>query len=104
MVRDLHLLGLAVRIIRQHQLQRPQHRHGARRAAVEILAHAVLEQADVDDVSPSSPRRRARRSRGSIPACSRAPQPDTVGIRGSSQPLTCFCSTSCSSFRLLMTV
>ena len=50
MVGDLHLFGLAFRIIRQHQLERPQHRHRARRAAVEILAHAVLEQADVDDV------------------------------------------------------
>ena len=30
--------------------------------------------------------------------------PAIVGIRGSSQPLTSFCSTSASSFRLLITV
>ena len=50
MVGHLHLLGLAVRVIGQHELQRAHHRHRARRAAVQVLAHAVLEQADVDDV------------------------------------------------------
>ena len=33
-----------------HDLQRTQHRHHARRAAVQILADAVLELRDVDDV------------------------------------------------------
>ena len=28
------------------------------------------------------------------PACNAAPEPAIVGMRGSSQPLTCFCSTS----------
>ena len=37
-------------IVRDDHLQRPQHRHDARRALVQILADAVLELRDVDDV------------------------------------------------------
>ena len=37
-------------IVRQHDLQRAKHRHHARRAEVQILAHAVLELRHVDDV------------------------------------------------------
>ena len=50
MVGDLHPLGLPLGIVGQHQLERTQHCHGARRAAIQVLARAVFEQADVDDV------------------------------------------------------
>ncbi len=50
MVGHFHFFDLIHRVIREHQLQRAQHRHRPRRAAIEIFPHAVLEQADVDDV------------------------------------------------------
>ncbi len=49
-VDDVDLFNLAVGIVREHDLQRMQHRHHARRAPVQILADAVLELCDVDDV------------------------------------------------------
>ena len=49
-VDDVDLLDLPFGIVGDHDLERPQHRHHARRAAVQILAHAVLELRDVDDV------------------------------------------------------
>ena len=65
------VLDLALRIVLDHDLQRAQHGHHARRALVQVLAHAVLEQGDVDQRCRASPRRCARRSRGSPRACSR---------------------------------
>ena len=50
MVGHCHFFDLIHRVIREHQLQRAQHRHRPRRAAIEIFPHAVLEQADVDDI------------------------------------------------------
>ena len=49
-VDDVHVLDELVGIVRQDQLQRAEHRHRPRRMPVEILAHAVLEQPDVDHV------------------------------------------------------
>ncbi len=37
-------------IVREHDLQRPEHRHDPRRAPIEIFAHTVLELRDVDHV------------------------------------------------------
>ncbi len=44
------VLDAPFRIVLDDDLERPQHRERAQRAAVEILAHGVLEQRDVDDV------------------------------------------------------
>ena len=49
-VDDVDLFDLSLGIVRDDDLQRPQHRHHARRAPVQILADAVLELRDVDDV------------------------------------------------------
>ena len=70
-VDDVDLFDLPFGIVGDDHLQRAQHRHHARRAAVQVLAHAVLELRDVDDVLLLRRRRCARRSRGSTPACSR---------------------------------
>ena len=47
MVDRLQGLGLAFRIVLNHQLQRPQHGHSARRGAVEVLADRVVEHRHV---------------------------------------------------------
>ena len=44
------LFDLPFGIVGQHDLQRAQHRHHARRAAIQILADAVLQLRHVDDV------------------------------------------------------
>ena len=49
-VDDVDLFDLPFRVVRQHDLQRAEHRHHARRAAIQILADAVLELRHVDDV------------------------------------------------------
>ena len=49
-VDDVDLFDLPFGIVRDDDLQRPQDRHDARRAAVQVLAHAVLELRHVDDV------------------------------------------------------
>ena len=49
-VDDVDVLDLVLRVIGDHDLQRPQHAHDPRRPAVEIVAHAVFELRDVDDV------------------------------------------------------
>ena len=49
-VDDVDLLDLPLRVVRDDDLQRTQHGHHARRAAVQILADAVLELRHVDDV------------------------------------------------------
>ena len=47
---------------------------------------------------------RAQKSRIDSGVKPRRRRPEMVGMRGSSQPLTCFWATSCSSLRLLITV
>ncbi len=47
---------------------------------------------------------RAQKSRIDSGVYPRRRRPLMVGIRGSSQPETCRCSTSCSSLRLLISV
>ena len=49
-VDDVDLFDLTFRVVRDDDLQRAEHRHDARRAAVQVLADAVLELRDVDDV------------------------------------------------------
>src|SRR4029077_18985911 len=49
-VDDVDVLDLTFRIFGQHDFQRAQHRHDARRAPIQVLADAVLELRDVDDV------------------------------------------------------
>ena len=49
MVDGLELLDLPFRIILDHDLERPQHRHAPLRRPVEHLADAELEHADIDD-------------------------------------------------------
>src|SRR4029453_15082871 len=96
--------------------------------AIEILAQAVLEQRDVDDlgrlggahalgevaegfrrVAPPAeaggavPPGRGKR-RGVSGVCPRRRKPARVGIRGSSQPETSCCWTSSRSFRFDMIV
>ena len=46
----LHLLGLALGVVLDHQAQRPQHRHAPERAPVQVLAQAVLQQRHLDEV------------------------------------------------------
>ena len=41
-------LELAFRIILDHDLQGPQHRHAPQRGAIEFLADAELQHADID--------------------------------------------------------
>ncbi len=48
MVDGLELLDLAFRIILDHDLQRPQHRHAPLRRLVEVLANAEIQHADID--------------------------------------------------------
>ena len=43
-----HLVHLALWIVVDHHPQRPQHRHHARRAPVQILAQVVFQQAQLD--------------------------------------------------------
>ena len=47
---------------------------------------------------------RSQKSRSASGVNPRRRRPTIVGIRGSSQPETCFSTTSCSSLRLLITV
>ena len=49
MIRGFELLDLAFRIILDHDLQRPQHRHAPQRRLVEMLADAEFQHADIDD-------------------------------------------------------
>jgi hypothetical protein len=93
-------LFLPFRVVVDHQLERVEHGDAARRGFVEVLALAFLQHADVDprvglgdadhfgeaaEAFRREPRRRA---------------PTRVGRRGSSQPSTCFSSTSWISLRL----
>ena len=47
---------------------------------------------------------RSQKSRSASGVNPRRRRPTMVGMRGSSQPETCFSTTSCSSLRLLITV
>ncbi len=49
MIDRLELLALAFRIVLDHDLERPQHRHPAQRRLVEEFADAELQHADIDD-------------------------------------------------------
>ena len=51
-VRDLEVLDLPFRIVLELDLERPEHRHAPERATIEVLAHAVLEQRQLDAVLP----------------------------------------------------
>ena len=44
----VQLFDLAFGIILDHDFERPQHRHHARRALVQIFADAVLQHGDID--------------------------------------------------------
>jgi hypothetical protein len=63
-------LRLAFGVVVDHELQRIEHRHAARRDVVQVLAHAVLEHAELDPlVALDTPMRSANRRKP--PACSR---------------------------------
>src|SRR5262249_52744648 len=49
-VDGIHLLDFAFGVVRDDELQRPQHRHAALGAAIEILTETVLEQRELDGV------------------------------------------------------
>ena len=49
MIDRLELLDLPLRIVLDHDLQWPQHRHAPQRGAIELLANAIFEHADIDD-------------------------------------------------------
>jgi hypothetical protein len=70
-VDDVDVFDLILGIVREDDLQRTQYAHDPRRALVQILADAVFELGDVDDVLFSSRRRCANRNRESTRACSR---------------------------------
>ena len=46
----IQLLHLPLRVVGQHHLERVEHAHDAQGSLVEVLAHAVLEERDIDDV------------------------------------------------------
>src|SRR5690606_5280296 len=48
MARQHDVVATPGRIVGQYHLQRPQHTHGARRRAVEVLAQTEFEHANVD--------------------------------------------------------
>ena len=50
MVGHFHELFLALGVVVDHELQRVEHRHAARRDLVQVLAHAVFEDREVDDL------------------------------------------------------
>ncbi len=49
-VDSVHLLDLPLRVVLDHDLERPQHGHPPIGATIEILAQAVLEERDVHDL------------------------------------------------------
>ena len=49
MIDRLELLALPFRVILDHDLERAQHRHAARRGLVQMLADGIVEHRDVDD-------------------------------------------------------
>ena len=63
----LELLRLTLRVVLDHHPERPQHRHAALRRTVQDLAHAVLEQGDIDQIvalrDADAPRELANRGR-----------------------------------------
>ena len=99
----VELLDLALGVVVDHHLEGPEHGH-ARGATIEVLAQGVLEERDVDETCrlvDADALAEVRIASGVYP---RRRIPAMVGMRGSSQPLTCPSSTSSSSLRLLITV
>ena len=74
-VGDLHLLGLALRVVLDDDLERGEHGEAAGRGAVEHVAHRVLEHADLDDavrLGHADQRREVRDPLGGVAAPAQA--------------------------------
>ena len=103
--RQFEVLDLTFRVVGDHHFQRLEHAHGARGIGVQVLADGEFQHADIDHatgaVDADHVTEGADRGRG-VGRDDGSRTGSTCA--GSSQPCTCFSSTSCLSLRLLVTV
>ena len=104
-VDGVQFLDLAFGIIRDDDLDGPQHGQPAQGALVQVLADGVFQHGNVRDAVVFGDADVVGKVAQSFRRyAAPADAAEMVGMRGSSQPETSFSFTSCMSLRLLMTV